>query len=81
MKAALVALGDFRAFDAFIVRVLLRRVGLARQQCLVDEKIPGFEEAPIRRNQIPGGEQHDIAGDEVLPQHRRSPARRAGPAP
>ena len=63
-------LGDFRAVDAFIARVFLRRVGLARQQCLVDEKIPGLEEAPIRRDQIPGGEQHDIAGDEVLPQYR-----------
>ena len=58
--------GNFRAVDAFIAHVFLRRVGLARQQCLVDKKIPGFEETPIRWDQIPGGQQHDIAGDEVL---------------
>jgi len=50
--------------------VLFRREGLARQQCLVDKKIPGLEEASIRWDQVPGGEQHDIARDEVLPEHR-----------
>jgi hypothetical protein len=34
--------GDFRAVDAFIARVLLRRLGFAGQQCLIDEKIPGL---------------------------------------
>ena len=63
-------LGDFRAVDTFFASLLLRRVGFAGQQCLVDEKIPGLEETPIRRDQIAGGQQHDIARDEILPRHR-----------
>ena len=50
--------------------MLFRRVGLARQQCLVDEEIPGLEKAPIRQNQISGGKQHDITRNEVLSEHR-----------
>ena len=60
---------DFRAVDPFIARVLFRRVGLAGQQCLVDKKIPGFEQPPIRWDQIPGGQEYDISRHEIRARH------------
>jgi len=45
--------------------VLFGRIRFAGQQGLVDEKIAGFEQTPVGRNQIPRGKQDEVSGNEI----------------
>jgi len=49
--------------------MLFRRAGLAGQQCLIDEEIPGFENAAIGGHQVSRGEQYYIAGAQLRRRH------------
>jgi hypothetical protein len=41
---------------------LFHRVGFAGQECLLDEEVMRFEDAPVGRNHVAGREHHQIAG-------------------
>ena len=47
-----------------VARALLDRVGLAGQKRLAHEKIARFEHARIGRNQVAGGDQQHVPGDD-----------------
>lgn len=40
-------------------------IRLAREQRLVHEAVPRFEHSTIRRDEVPGREQHDVAGNQI----------------
>ena len=49
---------------------LFGRVGLARQEGLVDVEIAAFQQTRIRRNRVPGDQLDDVAGDRLIDGHR-----------
>ena len=55
-----------------IAGLLLGRVGLARQQSLVDEEIAAFEQSRVRGNEIAGDQLDNVAGDQLVDRHREA---------
>ena len=53
-----------------IADLLLGRIGLARQQRLVDVEIPAFEQPRVGGDKIAGDQFDNVAGDELLDRHR-----------
>jgi hypothetical protein len=69
----LVGLGDF---TGEVAGTLLGRVGLAREQRLVDEEIARFDEPAIGGDDVAGRELYDIARRQLLEvQLARAPSR------
>jgi hypothetical protein len=53
-------------YDSFGGRAFFRRVGFARQQALVDKKIPGFEHPAVGGHQVSCGEEDNVARDKLI---------------
>ncbi len=52
------------------LRALLHGEGLPGQQRLVDVQVARLEQDPVARGQVPGGEKHDVAGNDL--RHRNA---------
>jgi hypothetical protein len=66
MKAMLVWSPGSRRSSARAPRRLGRRGALAGQRRLVDLQRARRDDAPVRRHLVPGGDQDDVADDELL---------------
>ena len=52
-------------------RNLLSRISLAGQRRFVDKEVARFEQSTIARNNRAGGQQHDIAGNDLFQWHTK----------
>src|SRR5664279_1650032 len=60
--------------QGFIACLLLGRVGLAREESLVDEKLAAFEQSRVRRNEIASNQLEYVAGDHLVDRDRQASA-------
>ena len=66
IKAALVACATLTSTIPSGHGALFNRIGLAGQQTLVDEEIPGLNDPAVGRHQVSGGKHDDVAGNELI---------------